>query len=343
MSGIARFSLPLARPLATAEGTIDRREGFLVRIGDDPPGLGEATPLPGWTEPVEACRDALESVLSADELPVSPADLPDLPEAPAARHGLELAMLDRAAKEAGVPLYRHIGGPRRVSTVPVNATVGGGEVDETVEACRAAVLARYRTIKVKVGTRAVDADLDRLGAVREAVGPDVELRTDANGAWSEDEAADAIAGLGELGVALVEQPLEPSALSEIAALRGRGVDIAVDESIRNHAVDEVLDAEAADVIVCKPMVLGGIGRAKRAADRAHDRGVDVIVTTTIDAAVARTAAVHLAAAIDVDQACGLATADRLAGDVAADPAPVVDGGISVPQAAGNGVHAEDLD
>lgn len=343
MIGIARFSLPLARPLATAEGTIDCREGFLVRLGDDPPGLGEATPLAGWTEPVEACRDALESVMSADDLPATPADLPDLPEAPAARHGLELALLDRAAKEASVPLYRHLGSTRRVSTVPVNATIGDSGVDETVEATRAAVMAGYRTIKVKVGARCVDADLDRLGAVRAAVGPDVELRVDANGAWSEEVAADAIDRLADLDVALIEQPLEPSALSEIAALRGRGVDIAVDESLRNHAVDEVLDAEAADVIVCKPMVLGGIGRAKRAADRAHNRGVDVIVTTTIDAAVARTAAVHLAAAVEVDRACGLVTADRLAEDVATDPAPFVDGGISVPQAAGNGVHAEDLD
>jgi len=94
MTGFGRFSLPLARPLATAHGTIDRREGYLVRIGRDPVGLGEATPLPGWTESLEACRDALGSALADLDPSSGLADLPDLSTTPAARHGLELALLD---------------------------------------------------------------------------------------------------------------------------------------------------------------------------------------------------------------------------------------------------------
>lgn len=342
MSGVVPFSLPLARPLTSADGALDRREGFLIRVGTDPAGLGEASPLPGWTESLADCRDAIASARPADDDdPESAASLPAMAETPAARHGLELALLDREAIATRRPLYRHLGGERRVSTVPVNATVGDGDLEETVAAAREAVARGFRTVKVKVGARSVDADVERLTAVRDAVG-DVDLRADANGAWTVDQATMAIGRLGGV-VSLVEQPLEPAALSAHAKLRGHGIEIALDEALWAHPVDEVLEAGAADVLVLKPMVLGGVGRAKALADAARSRGTAVVVTTTIDAAVARAGAVHLAAAIDGDRACGLATADWLADDVADDPAPVVDGGVSVPQAAGHGVTVEALE
>ena len=355
MSAVSPFSLPLVRPLETARGAIDRREGFLVRIDGDPPGLGEATPLPGWTEPLADCGDALDSALSgggafdsvaAEDLdPATLADLDGLPEArasPAARHAVELALLDRAARIAHRPLYRQLGGARRVTTVPVNAIVGDGDVDATVAASRAAVERGVGALKVKVGARPVEADVERVAAVREAVGARVELRVDANGAWSPEAAAAAIGALAELDVALVEQPLPPDALEATAALRGRGVDVALDESLGRYPLDAILDADAADVVVLKPMVLGGVGRCERLADRARAESLDVVVTTTVDGAVARAGAVHLAAALDLDRAGGLATADWLASDVADDPAPVVDGGASVPQSGGHGVRAADL-
>lgn len=343
MSGIGRFSLPLARPLETAVGTIERREGFLVRLGDDPVGIGEATPLPGWTETVEDCRTALEEAIeSAAELR-DPDDLPELAATPAARHALELAVLDRQARTDAVPLYRYLGGPRRVSTLPVNATIGDADVETTVGAARDAVRQGFRTIKVKVGARPVDEDVERLAAVREAVGGRVELRADANGAWTPAQAATAIEKLGWIGVTLVEQPVDPTDLAAAADLRRQGSEIALDEALTVHAVDEVIEAGAADWLVLKPMVLGGVGRAADIAAQARNAGIGVYVTTTIDAAVARTAAVHLAAALDVEQACGLATAAWLDGDVGEDPAAVVDGGISVPQGAGHGVGVEELE
>lgn len=343
MSGLARFSLPLATPLETAAGSIEHREGFLVRLGDDPVGIGEATPLPGWTESMGACAEVLETGLEAAEATETADELPAMPSTPAARHGLELALLDRAARHAGVPLYRHLGGDRRVSSVPANATVGDGGLEATVARCREAVGIGFRTVKVKVGARPVDEDIERLRAVRKAVGEPVELRVDANGAWSVETATTAVEELADIGISIVEQPVERGDLTGHAELRNRGVDIALDESLCEHDLEAVLDADAADVLVLKPMVLGGVGRAMQVADRARTAGVDTVVTTTLDAVVARTAAVHLAAAIDPDRACGLATADRLARDVGSDPAAVVDGAVSVPQGAGHGVGVEALE
>lgn len=390
---VERFSLPLDRPLETAAGVIDAREGFLVTVdlaGER--GLGEATPLPGWTESLEECRralaavDAPEAALESDGAATE--ESPPLADRPAARHAVALAVADARARSADEPLYRHLGGPDRVESVPANATVGDGSPEATAEAVASAAAGGFPAVKVKVGARPVSVDVDRLRAARDRIGhrsgarrgadTDPELRADANGAWSPEQAREALPALSDLDVSFVEQPLAVDDLEGHRDLRdyrdrsngtgtdrrdpsnGTGTDrgsvgVALDESLAAHGVDAVLDARAADVVVCKPMVLGGPDRARRAALRARDAGLEAVVTTTVDGAVARAGAVHVAASLPADRypadshpvdrppavtyrsgpAHGLATAERLGADLVEDPAPVDDGRVHVPQGPGN--------
>jgi len=338
---LRRFSLELASPLRTANGTITEREGVLVRLKtDDWVGVGEATPLPGWTEPLAETEAALERAVSLFETRGADAALAALDGTPAAAHGFSLALLDGRGRAAGEPLYRRLGSERTVETVPVNATLGDEPLDATVAAATRAVEAGFDALKLKVGARTPDADAARLAAVREAVGPAIELRADANGAWSRPEAREAFERFADAGVVYVEQPLSPDDLAGHAALRGGSVGVALDESLSRTDPTTVLAARAADVLVLKPMSLGGVSAAASVGRRAIEAGVTPVVTTTVDAVVARTAAVHLAAALapsDGGPACGLATAERLATDLAPDPAPVESGAIRVPEAGGHGV------
>ena len=328
---VERFSLPLARPLSTAAGTIEERTGFLVRVTvDGTEGVGEATPLAGWTEPITACRAALEAV--AD--PAAAMADGTLTDRPAARHGVSLAVLDARARTAGQPLYRHLGGPSERGRVPVNATVGDGSEPETATAAARAVDDGYPAVKVKVGARPVSADLDRLSAVR-ARCPDIELRADANGAWDRETAAAALSGFADHDVEFVEQPLAAAELAGHAALREADVGVALDEGLLEHGIDAVVDADAADVVVCKPMALGGVDVARDVAVRAREAGLGVVVSTTVDGAVARAGAVHLAASLPSLPACGLATGARLATDLRDAVAAVADGAVAVPQGKGN--------
>ncbi|WP_135662382.1 o-succinylbenzoate synthase [Halorhabdus rudnickae] len=330
---IEPFSLSLSEPLSTAAGEIDSREGFLVTLERGAVrGVGEATPLAGWTESTEDCESALRDVV-ADGVDSA---CPDPAETPAACHAVELATADLAAREEGVPLARWLT-TDPAESVPVNATIGDGGVDAAVEAARKALKDGFETLKVKVGARSLEADLERLRAVRR-VAADVTLRVDANGAWSRPEAQRAIDRLADLPVSYVEQPLAAADLAGHAALRGRGVGIALDESIRERGVDAILKAGAADTLVLKPMALGGIRRSREIAVRARKRGVYPMVTTTVDGVVARTAALHLAASLGIDRACGLATADRLSADLASDPARVRDGRMHLPDEPGVGVR-----
>lgn len=358
------FELQLETPMETASGTVRTRRGLLVRVeakagdvlgngtgdrGDkdraqDAIGTGEATPLHGWTEPYKECLDAIDAALDRLDADGRRAALAETEGFPAARHGLSLALADLDARVADEPLYRRLCASdtvsqadaehRRVESVPVNATVGDGSVEETVTRAREAVGAGFRTLKVKVGARPVTADAARLEAIEDGVEGDVRLRVDANGAWTSEEAHRAIDAFPDLEY--LEQPLAPGNLAGNADLRKRA-QIALDETLAERSVDEVVDANAADVVVLKPMVLGGVNRGMTAAVTADEAGVDQVVTTTIDGTVARTAAVHLAAGIRADRACGLATADTLGADVPPDPTTVTNGELSVPQGPGHGV------
>ncbi len=193
-----------------------------------------------------------------------------------------------------------------------------------------------RTLKLKVAYAALEEDLARTAVVRDTVGPGVRLRLDANGGWSESAALDALRRLARLGVELCEQPV-----ADVAGLRRiRGatpVAIAADESVPG-AGDDLLDA--VDAVVLKPMVLGGLLPALSWGRRARSRGVGALVTTTLDGAVARLGAAHLAAALLTDGPmpdAGLATGRLLETDVCEDPAPPLSGRIALPAAPGLGL------
>ncbi|WP_313694750.1 mandelate racemase/muconate lactonizing enzyme family protein [Halorarum halobium] len=358
---LREFSLPLRSPLGTATGELATRDVTILTLaaetadGDPVRGVGEAAPLPPWTEDGETCRAALsdvqETLRGGGDVPLEahPLDdrlIEDLP--PAARHAVTLATADAEARVEGVPLASELAERAAIDadpaeTVPANATVGDGSVAETVSAATSAVEAGFDCLKCKVGARDLDADLDRLRAVRAAVGDDASLRADANGAWSLAAAERAMDALADLGFEYVEQPVPADAHEDLAALRGRGVDLALDESVNAAGEWPRPIPEYADVAVLKPMAQGGPGATAALARHLDSQGVAPVVTTTIDAAVARTAAVHVAAAVPGggERTHGLATADLLAEDVAHDPVPVEDGRIRVP--AGPGLAGDAFD
>jgi len=334
------FSLQLDSPLGTAAGPITERRGFLVGLKQDAVwGIGEATPLPGWTESSEACRTALDTAAAAST--ADSVERPDPTDTPAAAHAVDLARLDATAQrdtQSLATVLRKYGFDTDQpipDSVPVNATIGDGSIDETVDAATTAFDEGFDWLKLKVGVQPPKADLSRIQAVREAVDDGVRLRLDANGAWNRSTACEMVDQLAKFEIEYLEQPLPAADLAGLAGLRGHGIDIAVDESLAERSVEAVVEAGAADVVVIKPMAVGGPSRAVKAAAAARDAGIEPVVTTTVDGVVARTAAIHVAAAIPEVTACGLATGSLLAADLAADPVSISTGRAWLP--AGHGL------
>ena len=154
----------------------------------------------------------------------------------------------------------------------MNRTLGGGPPDEVAQ--RAAEGIRtggFSCFKVKVG---LPDDDERVGAVRQAIGSWPALRIDANGAWSAEEAVDAIEQLARHDIQLVEQPCR--SLEELAAVREAvEIPIAADEPLATaEDVRAAADARAGDVVNVKLAARGGFEGARSAIAAAREYGLE---------------------------------------------------------------------
>lgn len=350
VTGIAwtRFRLPLRSPFATARYSYGHREGLLLRVfwEGGVSGVGEASPHPGLGPPAldrleEALTQAAPALLGRQVEPLAEGISSFGPSLPAALAcALETAALDALASSRGEALANLLR-PEPRPWVSVNATISAQGVAEAAEQAALARAAGFPCVKLKVGALAsLAAERERVEAVRGAIGPQVKLRLDANGAWGYREAVRAIKELKDLGLELVEQPVAPGDPWALARVRREGgLPVAADEDVTGEeAALRLLEAGAVDALVLKPMVLGGLRRALRIADAAMAAGVPSIVTTTIDAGVGTAAALHLAAALGEGVlACGLATGALLAADVIEPGLEVRDGRMPLPAGPGLGV------
>jgi O-succinylbenzoate synthase len=216
----------------------------------------------------------------------------------------------RSAEEAS-----ERGWPRPVrQQIPVNAVIAPVAPAEAAVAALEATGQGIVCLKVKVGE---GDDLGRVSEIRNAVGPDVKIRIDANGAWDLETARRRLQELARYDVELAEQPV--ASLEDLAHLR-RLVDVpvAADEAVRDlDDARRLVRLDAADALVVKVQPLGGVRAALTLIETV---GLPVIVTSMLETSVGLAAGVALAAALpELPFACGLATASLLAADVTSRP------------------------
>lgn len=295
-------------PFHSASASTERRELLLLRIEDREGrcGFGEAAPLESYDGvTLEDCRAALEdcrALLTRSEgsdpaaLLRECARLAVLPQALAA---VDLALWDLAGRRAGEPVWCLLGAPA-LPSVEVNQTVTSPDRAGAVAEGLAAARAGYRTVKVKVG---IGDDAGRLAALRAAVGAEMAIRLDANGAWSLTEAQDALHALEATGIELCEEPVH--GLKEFSELTQRtAVALAMDETA---ATPGALDRRLCTAVCLKISRCGGITGTIEAARRARAVGYEVYLASTLDGPLGISAAAHAAGVIRPERVCGLAT------------------------------------
>ena len=201
---VQRRRLRLASALETSYGAVREREilGVSLTDADGLSGYGEAAPLQAYdgvsVERVARALEAYAPVL-ADSEGKNGAQLIDacraVEDLPAAFAAVDMALWDRAGRRAGRPVAALLtDGP--AAAVPVNATLSALDRAGAAGEAAAAVAAGFRCLKLKVG---VGDDAGRVAAVRAAVGPEIDLRLDANGAWDVEQAVRAIELLARPG------------------------------------------------------------------------------------------------------------------------------------------------
>ncbi|HXR28445.1 MAG TPA: enolase C-terminal domain-like protein [Solirubrobacteraceae bacterium] len=336
---LARRTLRLTTPLQTAYGVLAERELLTVTVidGDGHRGFGEAAPLEAYdgvgVDRVQAALERYAPVLAACE-ERNGAQVIDacrqVDDLPAAFAAIDLALWDLAGRRQGLPVAALLS-DSPAAEVAVNATLSA--LDRAGAAAEAAAAARagFGCVKVKVG---VGDDAGRVAAVRAAVGPQVALRLDANGAWDVAQAVSAIEALSAAGLELVEEPVH--GLAAVREVRERvAVRVAIDETAAEHGA---LAAGAADAVCLKISRCGGIAGLLAAAALVRASGAEVYLASTLDGPLGVAAALHAAAALASRGPlphCGLATLALFAG--LENPLPAREGRIAVPATGGLGV------
>jgi o-succinylbenzoate synthase len=225
--------------------------------------------------------------------------------------------------------------------VPVNVVIGAMLTEDAIICAREALHAGYSCIKLKVGNSKPEAEIVRIAAVRDAIGPDTHLRLDANEAWTFAEALTILSQCAPYNIQYVEQPLPAHNLDEMRTLRYNvPVPIAADEAVYDRESARcVLAQEAAQVLILKPQLIGGLRAGRQIISEASQHGVQCVITSTIEAGIGIVGALHLAAASpEVTLECGLATLHLLTDDLLLDHLPLTSGLLTVPMGPGLGVQ-----
>lgn len=303
---------PLVRPFVTAVRRTDHLDVVLVEATDADGRRGYGEAATSW----RVTGESPQSVAAAVAGPLAevvlgrdagdPALADDILRAvwgnAAARSAVECAVADLAAQQRGLPLAQNLANGPVASRIRTDMTLSAGEPAALVAASEEHVAVGFGCLKIKAS--AAHDTVAGLWAVRDAVGPDITLRIDANQAWDAATAIRVIRAAEDAGLALelVEQPVAAHDLDALAAVAA-AVDtpIMADESVRTaHDVRMIAERGAAGLVNIKLAKTGGLAEALAAAEAARDAGLGIVIGCMMESHVGVSAAVHLAAAVAPD-------------------------------------------
>lgn len=251
-----------------ATGSTDVEENIIVKIKSEKEfGVGNANP----TNITHETRESIEKFLAQVPKKIIGTDEEDLEKLhkrldgiaegnTAAKAAVDIAMFDLLSKREGKPLYAYLGGSR--NKMMTDMTIGIESKETTVQKALKHTKSGFKALKIKVGLE-LEEDIKRIEAVRDAVGPSIEIRVDANQGYSVDQAIKFCETMQTLGVALVEQPVKAEDLVGLRTVT-ETVEIPV---MADECVKSVLDARRiaregiADLINIKLMKSAGIHEA----------------------------------------------------------------------------------
>lgn len=299
---IYRLSIKM-RPFSIATGTIDFAQNVFIRVHTDAGfyGVGECSAFPmivGETQ--ETClaiakdfaalwkgKNPLEIASRVNELHQYIAHNFTIKSA------FDMALYDIASKAQDIPLYQFLKGAKR--EIETDITIGIGSIEDMITQAIEFKNSGARIIKVKLGKNA-EEDIERISKIREAVGPELLLRIDANQGWNYESAIKALTSMADLNIQFCEQPMSAwyddflPALKEISPVK-----IMADESCFNHHdARKLINAQACDYINIKFSKAGGITESLKIYDTANEAGIPCMIGGMLESRIALSAKLHFA-------------------------------------------------
>lgn len=301
---IYKYSIPM-QPFTIATGTMDFAQNLFVRAHTDTGlvGVGECSAFPmivGETQNTcyELAKDfaSLWKNKNALDLEARLAEL-DLYIAKnyTVKSAFDMLLYDLAAKNANQPLYRFLGGEKR--KIETDITIGIAAPEAMAKAAIQFKAQGFRIIKVKLGKEPA-ADVERIKQIRNAIGPEIKIRIDANQGWTFDDAVFTLQNLASYQIEFCEQPMRTyhdELLPELCNLSP--IPIMADESMYTHYdAERIIRNKAAKYINIKLAKSGGINEAIKINQIAEQNNMRCMQGGMLESRLALTANVHFAMA-----------------------------------------------
>ncbi len=282
--------LQFKRPSGTSRGVLSRKTSFYLMVSDTEnpgiTGIGECSTIKGLSpDPWDTYEKTMEAVCLGHEPPEYwlQAGLDDFPSI---RFGLETALLDW--QKGGQRLLFPSAFTTGKEGIPINGLIWMGEFDFMKKQIREKIETGFGCIKLKIGANDFEQELDLLRMIRrEFDEKELELRVDANGAFTPEKALEKLNRLAEFDIHSIEQPIRQGQWAAMAELCVQTpIPIALDEELiglkSGEEIQKMADIIRPQYFVLKPSLLGGFSKSRRVIEEANRAGAGWWVTSALE-------------------------------------------------------------
>lgn len=309
-----KYTLEFKRPSGTSRGVLHTKDSWFIRITDssqpDNIGWGECGVLAGLSVDDNATYEAklaevCELIGEGERL------LPQLIDYPSIRFGVEMALRSWAQVDPFVlfdsPFSKGETGQW------INGLIWMGEPDFMYRQIEEKLAAGFRCIKLKIGAIDFEQELTLLQGIRERFpGDTIELRVDANGAFTPENAMRKLEQLAQYDLHSIEQPIRQGQWKEMARLcANTPLPIALDEELigvhDSAQQEELIQTIQPQYLILKPSLLGGWAASQRWIDLAETKGAGWWVTSALESNIGLNAIAQWSATLGNSMPQGLGT------------------------------------
>lgn len=314
------FALRLKTPFVNSSNRFTERKGLILKLTDElgNVGYGECSPLPGFSEEsLEEAEKSLSKTLAFLNQAEFENDFYIPSELSSVKFAVEQALLGLAFQHNAKFWINKLGLVNKA--ISVNAVLGFDSIENILTKIQEKIESGFDTFKIKVGRENPYDDFELLEAIRNSFGYDIKLRLDANQKWSSDEAIEYLERFKDYIIEFVEEPCEFTC-STFRTVEESHIPIALDESIKSQQTAELYINECkAEFLVIKPMVIGGIFSTLKLIETVKRTNKNVIISSSFESAVGKSALVMLASIPNHYYAHGLDTSGYFENNLCDDP------------------------
>jgi o-succinylbenzoate synthase len=299
-----KLSIPLIEPFTTSLGTETSADNVLVKIFTEEgiTGFGECSPyMPINGESQDTCfivGQYFAKILKGKD-PLQIEECIQLMDSviygnTSIKSAFDIALYDIASQHAGVPLYKFIGGENN-KTIITDYTVSIGDPQKMAIDALKIKNKGYPAIKVKLGLNG-KTDVERIKAIRTAVGNEIPLRIDANQGWKVKEAIETLNALAEFDIQHCEEPIARWKYLKLPKVKKNSpIPIMADECCGDeHDAERLIELNACDYFNIKLGKSGGIYKGLKIVRMAEEAGIHMQIGAMLESRIAMTAFAHFA-------------------------------------------------